>query len=237
MQCVDFQRRLNRLLDERQRPEDDAALQAHSMACPGCRDSMAGQGRLRELMAQGIAPLSTNFTRRIVSRSMREPRLGRRKKWIAAAIFATAATLVIAVLPLARRPTFPTAFRVARFTSETPGTHSAARRPRTGSGTIAVWQPQSQRAVIISQPTLSADNTAESEDFRQLIRVLLANLPDVPNAQLEPIDRIAGGFKPLASTLSAALGAIRRTIPVGREPDPGEPQAVVPGWNCDTSVG
>jgi hypothetical protein len=53
---------------------------------------------------------------------------------------------------------------------------------------------------------------------------------------MESIDRIAGGFRPLATTLVAAWDAIRRTIPVGREQPSAEPQASFPAWNAELRI-
>jgi hypothetical protein len=58
---------------------------------------------------------------------------------------------------------------------------------------------------------------------------MAAKLSDVPEEQLEPLDHIAGGFRPLANTLGAAWDALRRTIPVGRSHALNEPQAIL-GW-------
>ena len=41
----------------------------------------------------------------------------------------------------------------------------------------------------------------------------------------EPVDQIAGGFRPLASTLNVAIDALRSAIPVVRPDAPSKPQA------------
>jgi hypothetical protein len=56
---------------------------------------------------------------------------------------------------------------------------------------------------------------------------MASKLSDVPEEQLEPLDRIAGGFRPLANTLGVAWNALRRTIPVGRVQSVNDPQAIL----------
>ena len=47
---------------------------------------------------------------------------------------------------------------------------------------------------------------ADPERLGDLVQRLVRDVSDTPH--LEPVDRIAGGFRPLASTLNVALDAI-----------------------------
>jgi hypothetical protein len=40
---------------------------------------------------------------------------------------------------------------------------------------------------------------------------------------LEPVDGIAGGLRPITTSLTVALDVIRKAIPLGREPPKAEP--------------
>jgi hypothetical protein len=67
----------------------------------------------------------------------------------------------------------------------------------------------------------------DQESLRRLMRDMAARLSDVPEERLEPLDRIAGGFRPLADTLGVAWDALLRTIPVGRSQTVSDPQAIL----------
>ena len=223
MQCVDFARRLNLVLDERQRPDDDDMLQAHASDCSDCQQLLLGQSRLMELLGREVASLPSDFSRRTVAAASVPSRVSARTTRILAAVLATAATLLIVASPVARRLSrgpISLEQRPSVPTIRTKGDHSRRR----AIPTIAALQPE-LRKIDRKVPAAPAVVRSEPEEFRRLIRDFWRNLPEVPDSQLEPIDRLAGGFRPLASTLGAALDALRRSLPVGRDQVLTEPQA------------
>jgi hypothetical protein len=56
MQCEKFERRLQQVLDERGRAEDDAQLRFHAESCPACRGKLAAQQSLWIGLAQQDRP-------------------------------------------------------------------------------------------------------------------------------------------------------------------------------------
>jgi hypothetical protein len=54
----------------------------------------------------------------------------------------------------------------------------------------------------------------EAQPYRQLWRELLERIAQA-DVKVESVDRIAGSFRPLAATLNAAFGALRRSWPGG----------------------
>jgi hypothetical protein len=244
MQCDDFSRRLNLLLDQRRPAEHDDALQLHAADCPDCQQLLTGQARLLEMVRYEITPLPDDFGRRLVALhtaasdtaasdtdtaasntatlQVRPQRLPSRKAQIIAAIVATAATLLIVAAPIANRFS-------NRQVSSRQGVKIADRSRQAPPATIANMNPGVSQST--SGTTELPSPAAEPEELRRMIHDLWRNLPQVPEEQLEPIDRLAGGFRPLASTLGAAFDAIRRSLPVGRDQEATEPQAIFLGEN------
>jgi hypothetical protein len=70
-----------------------------------------------------------------------------------------------------------------------------------------------------------------------LLRDLWARIPEVAHPPFEPVDRIAGGIRPLALTLSAALDALRQSLPVAREPATSNSQTRNTVWRDYAAVG
>ena len=72
-------------------------------------------------------------------------------------------------------------------------------------------------------------DTERLREYRRMIVELWTRLPEMPQPPREPIDRIAGGIRPLTATLAAAWGAICRSLPAAEAQSPEtEPQAHLP---------
>jgi hypothetical protein len=102
MQCDEFEERVNEVLDERGRPEWDAELRLHCEQCPACRKLAASYDALLDgfyALATPEAPV--DMALRVVDELRAEPARGRRYAGVAAAL-ATAAVLLIAMVPLLR---------------------------------------------------------------------------------------------------------------------------------------
>jgi anti-sigma factor RsiW len=113
MQCVEFEDRLNAVLDERSFPEWSAELRSHYESCASCRQLAAAYGALFD----GFYALATpeppaDLTARVMAelKPQPAPRVRHRALWAAA--LTTAAALFVAVLPLVdqwRQPKPPVA--------------------------------------------------------------------------------------------------------------------------------
>jgi hypothetical protein len=93
------------------------------------------------------------------------------------------------------------------------------------------WQPSPSSGSVANAPSLPIPTVVttangDPDELRHMMRQLWANIPDVARAPLQPIDRIAGGIWPVASTLAAAWDALRRSIPAGPDGAPEGPQAL-----------
>jgi hypothetical protein len=102
MQCGEFETRLNAVLDERRRPEWDAELHLHCETCSQCRQVALLYDRLLDgFYAMRTPAAPTDMALRVLSEMQPQP-TPRRKIAVGAALLATAAMVLVAVLPLAR---------------------------------------------------------------------------------------------------------------------------------------
>jgi hypothetical protein len=243
MRCAEFERRFQLALDERRSPRGDASLEAHARQCGDCWELLVGQERLAELLERGVPPLSRDFAQRSTHLvPVPRPVASRGIPWTmmlsAAAVF-----VVCFLVPLSRREA--SRDMGASTLSPSPPPPARSHRPLGARGTIAAWSQRpggsaARHAQTPFGPTTPADRDirregnapnasgiADSDELRRTLVELWTRIPEMPPERLEPIDRIAGGIRPLASTLAAALDAIRRTLPVARESRPREPQALI----------
>lgn len=114
MQCVEFEERLNAVLDDRRRPEWDAELRQHCEACIECRQLAVLYGALFDGFYAAAAPEApADMAARVMAQLQPRPAYARRRAFVAG-IMATAAALFVAVLPLVNQWRGPTEVQVAQ---------------------------------------------------------------------------------------------------------------------------
>lgn len=252
MQCHEFEQRCQELLDRRQALRDDAALRAHALTCEHCDEELRIQSLLYgEIERSKTSPrrggsasvMGSNKTanplgtfarsdRRTVVSCPTEPGQSWSTTKSVCIGLALAGSLLVMIAPALRHGID----RLSdRGNSQRNGIGLAIRpriTPRIAprAATVAVTTParNRSRAPAATLP-IPSPATSDQETFRKLVQGMADKWSEVPDEQLEPLDRIAGGFRPLANTLGAAWDALRRTIPVRRAPSIQEPQAVF-GW-------
>ena len=102
MQCDEFEDRINAVLDERGRLEWDAELSLHCDTCPRCREMAANYDALLDGFYALTAPqVPQDLALRVVA-DMRPRASSRQRLAVAAAMLATAASLVLVAVPLFR---------------------------------------------------------------------------------------------------------------------------------------
>ncbi len=240
MRCDEFQQRWQVLLDERRSPQDDEILCSHADLCEDCSELLRVQTLLfRELKrSKNAAGLRSQPGRVRVAQAAADTALNARhqsglgtnsraRRPVVNSVFiglAVAASLLVILLPAWRHAT--TRDTGARSNSRVA---LSGRRSLPATVWVAKTPPVSRPKTAQIADSQPAGLTAEQEALRKLMQDMAAKLSDVPEGQLEPLDRIAGGFRPLANTLGVAWDALRRTIPVGRSQAVQDPQAVL-GW-------
>lgn len=206
MRCEQFEFRLQDLLDRRERPEFDASLLEHAEVCGACQRLLAGQELLLAALEQPL-PDDTDhqFVARIMAEATAWPSRRVRLGNAVMALAGLAAMFLLISVPAWKLPVSP----------EEHSKLAAAGDPESTPGGELAGDSR-------PQPRLDADPSASSPG---------PFLPEVPfhldeylsllefhGDNLQHVDQLAGGFRPLASSLSFAFDAFRRSFPLGRDP-------------------
>ena len=210
MQCAKFEQRLQQQLDERQNVEQDELLREHSQGCDVCDMLLRTQSRLFAGLTSLPQPsFGQDLGHRVLDQLQVEQRRRGKKRLMMAAL-ATAAGIMIALLPLA-------------------GDVQVRQAGEQDRGGLALVTPP------VRQTPASTLTEQQSDDLRNLVRQLMLRLSDHRLGMFEPVDQLAHGIRPLAMTFHLALDTLRRTLPGYVEPQPVEPQAIYGGFRAPIS--
>jgi len=189
MRCVEFEMRLNELLDERLPPESDPVLESHAVDCPQCGDLLSAHEALLDA-AEGLArsPLRSDLAVRVAADLVQPtgPRLG---SWTWGLV-ATAAAVMIS-LGLWRWHAGANPALLAG-NNELVGPTRNATVP-SAPGALSGLQ-QTDPRLWISQSTQQVTTDLGARDWTR-------------------VEQMADGLKPVADSMSAAWEALRRTWP------------------------
>ncbi len=207
MLCKDFETRLQSLLDSRQSPECDPALKRHAQRCNHCHSQLATLSRLLDgLELLDVPPLPDEFAHRVV-RQVR----GRASRRVAST-WALVALAVAATLLMAALPGFLYLFRGETHVAQ--DTRSQIHSPRELADSS---QP-------VLPPTLL--ETTDEEGWLVPNASILGLYPkEARQRHRDQVNQIAHDLRPIATPFNAAMAAIRRSIPVKRSTNKGEPRA------------
>ncbi len=215
MRCVDFEKRLHRLLDRRESPSEDSRLNRHAARCPECRETLAACGRMIDGLNLLELPVpGDDFPLRVVRRTQVRRRSLAASRRFNAAWAAIAVTLALALL-------VPLAWRAIR-------TDSAAA---PGPTLARMTQPSTSRTVEAGTDHINPERQPEtappsSLDLdRQQPLVLLRSWTASWSGRWNPVDGLSEGLTPIMTPLSVAVEEIRRTIPLGQTDGPTAPSA------------
>ena len=200
MRCEEFEQRLNQLFDRRQPLRPSGALLEHADACARCGQTLSGYQRLQKGVSSLEPPqLDAEFTQRVVQRMKVSPRtsLGH---WHGLVAMAIAASLLVAVgAGLWHRQealdSNPLASTSAPFSGESPDA-SVAVDPATD---------EASPADISDGPP---DLLLSPDQWQSL----LAHWSGAWRGRWEPVDPLAGGFRPITTSLTVALDELRNAI-------------------------
>lgn len=227
MQCERFERRLQQLLDRRLCPEQDKALLRHAARCSTCRLWLSAQRRLWEGWRRSCPPEpDRGFAQRVLARTSRS-------KAAAAPLGPGAWALAAAAMLLVM--TAPGQWVHIRK-QQTHSPIPAARTPAaaTMAGDAPVRHARETQSPVPGETQPAGCLATDTQLIREVWNTCLRHLADPPIDGLKPVEHITWSFKPLASTLSAALDALRSTMPMGQDSVPAEPRAqtsaLLPGW-------
>lgn len=190
MHCVRFEMRLNELLDERLSPDSDLELMEHARECPQCAELLAGHELLLAATERFDAPYpQADFAVRVAAQVAAESRRSSQRSW-----FWTAPAVAAGVL---------IAFGLWRAVG---GHGENGRSP--GDSTVQHQSPTPEIRLAGSGSHYWQVFSETEASWRQ----------QITGQRPEWVDQMADGLKPVADSMSAALQALRRTLPGGDAP-------------------
>lgn len=205
MQCDEFDARLDNLLDRRRLPADDPRLQRHAQVCPRCREQLTATVRLLSgLDLLEVPPLRDDFAQRVVQEVVPASQT-RHTRWSPSAI-AIAATLLLALLP-------GLGYLLGSRGSWAPNAPTRSGGP----GEVAYVTP--------STPANDTPAVDDSPWMRYGNSILELYPEEARARHRQQVSALARDLRPIAAPFNAAVTAIRRTIPVSRSTDKGQPSA------------
>ena len=220
MKCDEFDERVHGLLDDRASIHGDQRLLEHAETCSKCRGVLSTYDDLLGGLESGETPaLSSDFTQRVVAevcaeqpRAVQPARHARR--WYALAAVAIAAALLIALFPFLRSRLAPSEPNVRQIVED------EQIEPQTPESTDGESSHDDPPEPAVEEGDGGPDTEPDAEQLRELVDQWASN---VPVDRIVPVDQIRGGLRPIASSLSVAIDALRSTIPIGRPDNTEEP--------------
>ncbi|MCO6456044.1 MAG: hypothetical protein J5I93_12160 [Pirellulaceae bacterium] len=206
MRCEQFEIRLQDLLDRRERPEFDACLLEHAEACGECQRLLAGQELLLATLAEPLPDEPDHlFVDRVMAEATAWPPRRVRLGNAVLALAGLAAMFLLMSVPAWKLPISPEGHPELAVAGDPEAAPSGAlagdSRP----------QPRPDADSGMSAPgPLFGDVPFHLDEYLSLL--------EIHGENLQHVDQLAGGFRPLASSLSFAFDAFRRSFPLGRDP-------------------
>ena len=214
MQCVEFEDRLNRLLDHRLSPDEDVQLASHAGECEDCASILRAQRRLFAGLRTAPQP-PVDFADRVVSQvhftTHAQRSTWRRVRWML--LVATAAGLAgIMVMSIASRQ------QQQVVDQPDPPRAVAAehrQRPKHGPGlAIATVKPTPSSAKPQSE-----EERQRIEAYRQYLEGLARQVGD--SKEFDDVsETLTPSIRPIQSSFGLAIDTLRRTLPRSREARP-----------------
>ena len=208
MLCSEFDTRMHMLLDERKAPEQDPVLLSHACSCAECYAKLETLSRLLDALDLLEPPdLPAEFAKRIVDAvsqgAVSVSPAPSRSPWLVPLV-AVAATLLLCAGLLTWYLTQDGRVVAKPRPGNTPPTNT-----RRGGG--LAHEPAPRDAAEAGWMISSSILDFYSEETRRRHR--------------QQVNKIADDLRPIATPFSAALTAIRRSLPVETTRDRGEPHA------------
>lgn len=191
MDCDQIERRLNRLLDNRQRLSTDPELTAHLRRCGACRRLASGYESL--MLAEAVASdeprLSTDFASRVVSAVDRRSRHAEGGRMLHVAL-AVAAMLLLAVWPIHALRSTGGAGRET-LTVKTPPIQETAPAAASIAGSAdplghgQIWLATGRGLATLPVAVRRASHFAEGENLSSTLRPMVTSIADTLETLLE----------------------------------------------------
>lgn len=212
MRCIEFRRRWQEVLDDRQNPSWDAMLLEHAAKCESCESFLDYHDAIfSRLTPNQLAPSSTNllsadFANQTVVRVRREQ--ARSQRWARYGTFATG--IALSLLGMSWLP------GVGASRSHMPHPYSqpihvAASLVDQASNGLPGEPSRNSSTALTAPPVQLA-----SFDVTIWVRDWFRQATVEGRLHLEPVEELAESFEPLASSFQTALLVIRNSLPLRR---------------------
>lgn len=200
MNCVQFETRLNLVLDQRRSPADDSALAAHASACADCEQLLADHTVLVACVVENRIPLQPGrgFANRVIAASEISTNAAavhqRRNNriWLALGVILSSAAAMLLALSIVWQ----------------------ARRATGGSEGSLAQHEFTEADILMEAPRFPGNLVAMA-------------VPRGAAFRYEEIERVAPGIRPLRESLAFIWDALVGALPRGRDanrPPPTEPR-------------
>ncbi len=210
MNCDDFEERIHRLLDHRDFVTHDKALVRHAEVCRHCRSTLEAYADLDVGLAVWEAPqLDDDFARRVVA-AVEPARPVTRVPFTRLMIAAVAAGLLVALFPAVRNAFIASAPQPPSpvVAMPTPGPGAAAPEQLPLGSNLA-------SLAFLSPDFLGVSSNFVRQPFNDMWQEWTTTLARGRQEILEPMDGIRDGLRPITTTLTGTIDALRNAIPLG----------------------
>jgi hypothetical protein len=206
MNCDDFEKRIHRLLDHRVFVTRDKSLVRHAEVCRHCRSTLEAYADLDAGLAVWEAPqLDDDFARRVVA-AVEPARPVTRAPFARLTIAAVAAGLLVALFPAVRNA----------FISSAPQPPSPVAAMPTPGPEVATPEHLPLAALALLPPDfLGVPSAFVRQPFGDMWQEWATTLARGRQEILEPMDGIRDGLRPITTTLTGTIDALRNAIPLG----------------------
>jgi hypothetical protein len=216
MRCVEFENRLQEMLDQRLCPEDDAQLQAHAVICRKCAETLKyEQALFSGLPYCRISDESFSASRPSLGKLQDDRALQKQTHVSVFAIAVTCLAIIGACIGYSHQLIDHT--EVTNRLSSTP-IHSE-------HGQADELQHITDQGRVVDPNEPNGISTDEFEIYRQMIQDITYQMPRFSPDQLRPVNEIASSLQPIASSFTVALGVLKESILVGSDSRKTSPQA------------
>jgi hypothetical protein len=227
MKCEEFEERLNRVLDQRQRPEWDAELLLHCDHCAECRELAGLYGVLLDgFYALATPEPATDLPIRVIDELRVRPATTGRAR-IVTAVLATAAAVLVALVPW-----MESSDNRLDSGARAPGRPVALASEK--SEALSAWNEIDAMPVVGPVLVSMSDDDAATDPYAALAKgtgqglasvVLyiprigsspgaLSVAPDVVNGEPAWPQRMSESLKPVTESVGETLDLLLRALPL-----------------------
>lgn len=210
MNCANFEKRLNDLLDRREPLHSDFELIKHAERCPACGHVLSASQALFDGLKFGEIPETRgNFAADVVHRAGLHPAAAEHR-FSYTSLAMVAAVFLFALVPLLTE----VRIREHRTTTNRVVATGTEKSEKTTAGNASL------RDLTMDSPSAlkQSPEPVEVDELNVMLGQLAATATDVSVESLSSVGQFGASLEPIATSLSVALDTLRNTISPARSP-------------------